>query len=394
MVKSSEGAGPASPSQPSESDGWRLWVPWVLIVLAAIIGLVAALNVWVKREALNTDNWTNASARLLENPQIRNAVSVYLVDQLYQNVNVGKAISSRLPKQVQGIGPPLAAALEPQLVKLTSDVLGRPRVQQLWKDANRRAHQAFMNLLNSKYGLLKTTNGNVVLDLGALLEQLVKEIGFGQRLVSQLPPDAGQIVILKGSQLDAARKSVKVIRILSYLLAFLMLALFAAAVYIARTRRRRTLMAAGVSLLIVGLLILLVRRLAGNYVVDALTSNLDTKRAVSATWAIGTELLRNVGINVLVYGAGIVFAAWIAGPSRPAVWVRRVSAPTIRDRPYILYAVVTFILLVVLVTGPTDATRVYPLLVLFALAFVGTEVLRRQTLREFPPAESRETAPG
>jgi hypothetical protein len=55
---------------------------------------------------------------------------------------------------------------------------------------------------------------------------------------------------------------------------------------------------------------------------------------------------------------------------------------------------VTVVLLIVLVTGPTDATRVYPLLVLFALAFFGTEVLRRQTLREFPPTESRQMAPG
>ena len=129
------------------------------------------------------------------------------------------------------------------------------------------------------------------------------------------------------------------------------------------------------------------------FLVGAL-ANPDTKKAVSATWAIGTELLRNVGFNVLVYGIGIVLAAWIAGPSRPAVWLRRLSAPTIRDRPYLLYAVVTFVLLIVLVTGPTDATRVYPLLALFALAFFGTEVLRRQTLREFPPAEPRQIAPG
>src|SRR5262249_15419644 len=62
--------------------GWRRWVPWVLIVLAAIITLLAALNIWVKRQALNTDNFTNASSQLIENPDIRNAISVYLVDQL------------------------------------------------------------------------------------------------------------------------------------------------------------------------------------------------------------------------------------------------------------------------------------------------------------------------
>ena len=37
--------------------------------------------------------------------------------------------------------------------------------------------------------------------------------------------------------------------------------------------------------------------------------------------------------------------------------------------------------------GPTDGRRIYPLLVVFGLAFVGTEVVRRQTLREFPALE-------
>ena len=37
-----------------------------------------------------------------------------------------------------------------------------------------------------------------------------------------------------------------------------------------------------------------------------------------------------------------------------------------------------------LLAGPTDAQRIYPLLILFVFAYIGTEVLRRQTLREFP----------
>jgi hypothetical protein len=367
------------------STGWRRWVPWVLIVLAAVIALVAALNVWVKRQALSTDSWTNASSQLLENSEIRNAISIYMVDQLYQNVDVGKALQERLPPATKPLGPPIAAALQPALVRTANNILGRPRVQRLWENANRRAHTLFMAVLNGKHGLLQTTNGNVVLDLGPLVDKLAEETGIGQRLQQRLPPDAGQIVVMKGNQLETARRAVKVVRVLSYLLVFLMLALFAAAIYIARGRRRTMLMAAGASLLIVGLLVLVVRRLAGNYLVDALTSNPDAKRPVTAAWAIGTELLRNVGINVVIYGLVAIFAAWVAGPSRPAVALRRWSAPTMRNHPVLVYGLVAVVLLILLVTGPTDAQRVYPLLVLFGLACVGVEVLRRQTEREFPP---------
>lgn len=375
---------PAAPETTATTAHWRSWVPWTLIVLACVIGLVSALNVWVKRQALSTDNWTASSAKLLENNEIRSALSVYLVDQLYQKADVGQALSERLPPATKKLGPPLAGALEPALVRTTNALLGRPRVQRLWENANRKAHEAFMALINGDHGLLQTTDGNVVLNLRPLVEDIADQTGLGSQLTSQLPPDAGQIVVMHGNQLEVARKTVKTIRVLSYLLSFLVIALFAGAVWIARGRRRTMLLGIGVSLLLVGLLVLVARRLGGNYLVDALTNNPDAKRPVTAAWAIGTDMLRNVGINVVIYGAVTVVAAWIAGPSRLAVGLRRRAAPTLAGRPWLIYSGVTTLLLVILVSGPTDGQRVYPLLLLFVLALVGTEVLRRQTLREFP----------
>ncbi len=335
---------PAAAAHEHTRLAWRTWVPWALVVLAAVIGLVAALNVWVKRQALSTDNFTNASSQLIENEQIRGALSVYLVNQLYANV------------------------------------------EALWRESVRRAHEAFLALLNGKHNLLVSTNGQVVLDLRPLVEQLAAQFGLSGERLKQLPPDAGQIVILKGNQLQTARRSVKVVRALSYFLLFLVLALFAAAIWLADGRRRKLLMGCGVSVLIVGLIVLVVRRYAGNYLVDALTNNPEQKHPISAVWAIETQLLRNVGINAVVYGIGIMFAAWIAGTSRAATWIRRQLAPTMRSHPVVIYAAVALALFLVLISGPTDAQRIYPLLILFAFAFVGTEVLRRQTEREFPAA--------
>jgi drug/metabolite transporter (DMT)-like permease len=202
-------------------------------------------------------------------------------------------------------------------------------------------------------------------------------------LTGRLPPDAGQIVVMHGNQLEVARTTVKTIRVLSYLLSFLVLALFVGAVWIARQRRRTTLLAIGVSLVIVGMLVLVARRFGGNYLVDALTTNPDAKRPVSAAWAIGTELLRNVGVNVVIYGLLTVLGAWIAGPSRLAVALRRRAAPTLSERPVVVYGALASALLLLLLSGPTDGQRIYPLLLLFVFAFIGVEVLRRQARREF-----------
>jgi hypothetical protein len=380
---------PAPASGEHERFAWRSWVPWALVVIAAVIGLVAALNVWVKRQALSTDNWTNASGRLLEDERIRSALSVYVVNQVFTNVDVTQRLQQRLPPDIRPLAAPIAVGLQQAATRAMDNLLARPRIQQLWREANRRAHQLFIALLDGKHNVLVSTGGNVVLDLQPIVKQLADQLGLGGRLEGRLPPDAGKITIMKGSQLDTARQAVKVIRVLSYFLFFLVIALYAAAVYLGRNRRK-LLLGVGVSVLVVGLIVLVVRRFAGDYLVDALNNNPDTKSAVTATWAIGTELLRNVGINGVIYGLVIIFAAWIAGPSRPATWSRRTLAPAMRNYPVVVYGFVTLILFLVLLAGPTDSERIFPLLILFAFAYAGVEVLRRQTMREFPAPQQRE----
>jgi len=375
-----------APATAPHVSTWRHWVPWVLVTLAAVIALASALNIWVKRQALDTNNFTNASVRLLENPEVRSALSVYLVDQLYQNVDVSAQLEQNLPAQFKGIAAPLAGALRQLLVRAADTFLQRPRIQALWKEAVMRAHRLFIGVLNGDKEILQTTNGNVVLNLRPIVEQLQQQGGLVGRVAAQLPANVGQITILQGNQLHTARQAVKLVRFLSYFLFFLVLALYALAVYLATGRRRQLLLGIGISAIVVGLLILVVRRYAGDYLINALTSNDATKPAVSVVWAVETELLRNVGINVLVYGAFVIFAAWIAGPSRPARWVRRVLTPTARDHPWVIYGFVALVLLLILISGPTDGQRIYPLLVVFVLAFIGVEVLRRQMLDEFPDA--------
>jgi hypothetical protein len=364
---------------------WRHVAVWALIFLAALIGFIGALTVWVQRQALETDAWVATSSRLLEDDEIRGALSIYLVDQLYANVDVPAELQARLPPATKPLAGPLAAALRELSVRAADELLSRPAAQTLWENANRKAHEALIRIIDDKGKLVGTANGNVVLDLRPFIEQLAARTAIGNRIDEKLGPNAGQITIMKSDQLGKVQKVVKVIRALSVFILFAVIALFALAVYLAAGQRRVTLRAVGITTIVVGILLLVVRKLAGSWLVDTLTSTQAVRSPANHAWLIGTDLLAGIAWTAVAYGLVILVAAWIAGPTRPAVWVRRQLAPSFREHAGLVYTIAGALYLLVVLWGPTPAFRqIIGILVFGALLGLGIEALRRLMLREFP----------
>jgi hypothetical protein len=372
---------------PDLSPRTRSIVVWTLVVLGTLIVLVGSLTLWVKRQALDTDSWVDTSTQLLADDQIRQSLSVYLVDQLYANIDPQETLAQDLPPNLQGLAGPLAGALREPLIRAVDAFLQRPRVQQLWEEANRRAHAALLRLLGDdvRVDAISTAGGNVTLDLRPLLIQVGEAIGIGEQLESRLPEDAAQFTILRSNQLEAAQTGVKIVKYGSSVIVFLALLLFAAAVYLAR-KRRETLRNVGVALLLVGILLFVVRRVAGNYIVDALSSGESVRDAVSSTWLIGTSLLTQVAWAVVIYGLVILIGTWFSGPSKYSTRGRAWLAPTLRDRPGIGWAVLGGIYLLLVLWAPVPALRNWVgVLLLAGLVALGFEAFRRVTLGEAPP---------
>ena len=359
---------------------------WALIVLASLLALVSALTVWSKQQLLDTDKFTSSSAKLLANDEIRATLSNRLVDLLNQRVDVQAQLEEKLPPRAKGAAPAIAAAIQNSTGQVINAFLGTAQAQALWERINRRAHGALVNVLEGKdAGAVSTANGDVVLDLRPLIQRVAERLGVGDRLKQRAPPDAGEIVLLKSNQLDAAQKGVRVLNALSSWLWLAVVALLALAVYLAHGTRRTMLEAVGLALLIVGVLLLIIRRFVGDAIVDSLVKTESSKPAVHAIWLIETDLLRDVALALVFYGLFALIAGIVAGPSRPAVAVRRGLAPTWRDRPVLVWITATVLFLVFIAWGPSGGSRrLLGVLILAALLALGLEVWRRQTLREFP----------
>jgi hypothetical protein len=361
----------------------RRAVIWTLIVLASLIGFGSVLTTWVDRQMLDTQSWEEASADLIEDPQVRDAVSIYLVDQLYENVDVSAGLEERLPADLKPLAGTLAGGLRQPATDAVERLLASPRIQQVWINASTAAQQKLTNVLENKTGNgITTGNGVVTLDLGELVTSIGAELGLPKATLDRIPPDAGELVIMNSDQLSAAQTGVKAVRVLSTWLLVLVLALYALAIFLARGARRETLRNVGCAFVLVGLAVLVVRQLAGNLAVDALAkpSSQDTGQRV---WLISTALLSQIGWAAVFYGVAIVLGALLAGPQRAAVAVRARIAPTLNERPGIAWAAVAAIFLLLIAWGPTHALRtVWGIALLAALIAGGILALRHQTLRE------------
>ena len=363
---------------------------WVLFALATILLFVSSLTVWSKRQLLDDDAWAHSSAQLLANDEVRGAIAQKLSDALFQRVDVEAQLRERLPAQRKGTAAVLAAALQNTVVPTAADrLLQRPRVQALWENANKRAHAAVLRVLEGKElgknGNISTANGEVTLDLRPAIMRLATRLGLEDKLKANADPNAGQLVLMKSSQLSAAQTAVKILKALSSLLLIAVVALYALAIYLAQGRRRLLLGATGASLVLVGLVIASLRRFLGGAIVDALVKTEANKQPVRVIWSLETTVLRDIAVILVVYGALVLLATALAGSNRLAVAFRRWLAPSFRHHPIVVWVAALFVFLLLLAVGPTAGDRqLLGVAILAATTAIAIEALRRQTLREFP----------
>lgn len=367
-------------SQPRQ--GHPRWAA-VLIVLGTILTFAAIFSIWVNRQALNTDNWVDTSTRLIQDEEVRDQLADYLANQLVANADVAGQLEEVLPPRLAPLAPAAAGGLQQLAPQAAERIFATPRFEGLWEAANRKAHEALLKVLNDEGEAISTANGEVKLELGPILAQIGEGSGLGAKLVEQLPPEAGEITILKSDELSLAQDVANLLRKLPIVLTLLALLCFGLAVFLS-PRRRETLRAVGFAFIVAGLLSLGLRGFAGTYVVGDLSQTTSVEPAVEGVWSIGTSMLSEIATSAIVFGLLLALAAFLAGPTTPATRLRAWIAPYAERSPAGLWGAAFVIFLALIIWAPVGAFHKPLGVLIFALLFAaGTEVYRRQ-LREAP----------
>jgi hypothetical protein len=367
---------------------WRMLLAWTLVVLGILLAVVAVVAGYVRYQALDNETFKETSEELIADPVIRDQIATTLVEQLYANVDVEAELQQQLPPDQKGLAGPLAAATRELGDRAAHRLLERPRAQELWVNSTTRAHRQLIAVLEDDTGAISTEGGVVVLNLQPLVIQVGERVAVFGAVSERLGPDAGRIEIMEADQLETAQDLTQLFKQIATVIWIVPFLFWAVALWLARGRQRAIVRTIALGLVAAGLLVLVTRRLGGEYVVDGLVQTDAVRPAASNAWDILTELLADGGWTMIGIGVIALLGVWLAGPSPSGSAARRELAPFLA-RPELAYGVVAVLFLLLILWGPVVQTRrLYAVVAAALLLALGLEVLRRQAAREYPGARA------
>jgi hypothetical protein len=375
-------AAPVEPPSRSTHD----WLAGALVALATVLAVTSVFSTWVRVQALDTDAWVSLSDQLLDEPEVQSALAVYLVDELYRQLDVTAEIQDTLPDNLKGLAGPLTAALRGPATTGVERLIASDQFRATWMTVNRTAHQTLVNILRdeTRQGI-STTGGAVTLELGELIRVVGENLGLSDALLDRLPADAGRVTVFESDQLDTAQRAVQLLDFMSWFLFVLVVALYAAAVYIATGRRLAMLRNVGLSLIGASTFVLIVLAIAVRTIVDAIVANPANRPLAGVAAYVGTGLVRQMAWSGILYGLVIVGFTMVLGERRWATSTRRSLAPLFNVSDAAVAGGTAMLVIILLWWSPGRAFDRWVTGITLILLVVGAVIaLRRSIRREFP----------
>jgi hypothetical protein len=286
----------------------------VLIVLACILAFVSVVAVWTRALVLNTDSYVRAVGPLIEKPALRDELSVQIVNELYDHVDVTALLRDALPKRGDVLAATLAQGIHDTAIKLASVALATNAVRQVWVKANRVAHDQVVHVLEGKGNVVTTTKGEVAVDLRPLAEKVQAALrSNGVHLFDSVPASTldRRFVLFRSADLARAQRATRLLDAIGTWLPVFTGLVFAGAIGLSMRRRRATgycalALAATMVVLTVGIAI------GRSFYLDHVGTEIS--RAAAAVPFDGLVRSLHFWIRVL-FGLSIAIwlATWVAG---------------------------------------------------------------------------------
>lgn len=317
---------------------WRPVLATVLIVVMAVLAPLSVLAMWAHDEISDTDRYVESVAPLAKDPAIQEAVADKITTEITTRLKIQEvtdqavaALSQRgLPPlaatSLKALSTPLASAIEEFVHRHVTTLVESDEFAQAWETANREAHTQLVAVLTGKDSdTVEVTDNAVKVNLATVVDSVKQRlVADGFTLAERLPEVNAEFTIFQSSDIGRAQTAFRLLGAVATLLPILALLCLAGAVAVGRSRRR-TLIAAALALAASMLLLGVALNAFRLVYLDAVpTDELPTDAAA----AVYDTLVWFIRLNlraVLVLSLVVAFIAWVTGPERAPVAVRRTT---------------------------------------------------------------------
>jgi hypothetical protein len=299
-------------TRPRRNPAGRKLLIACLASFAALLLFLGSIGIWARLVLLNTDEWVETAELVHDDEEIRAAVTQYAIDELEKVVDLDSLPLDSLPPAAQALALPMGELSRSYLRGVISSILDTDQFRTIWVGANEQAHTTFVAVVRDQSEVVDVENGEIVLDLHALLEEVkAQTIGSGGSFLADIaiPEDIGELTVADSDQIDMASTGIDLLDTLAPLIVLAAFVMFGVAIAISKVRWK-TIITVGVMTGGVAVLIL-VSLWFGSRIIDAFVVDDVYGDASTALFGIATRQLRTesyIFLFVALVLGGIGFA--------------------------------------------------------------------------------------
>ena len=152
-----------------------------LVVLLVIVGAVCALaanaTVWANRTVFDTDNFVEATNRVLDDEEVQEQLATRLSVTLVEQGQVEERLREQLPEGLTFLAAPLTNTARDLAHEAIIRLLNNERARDALDASLRLVHEQVMKIIQDE-GAVVVEGGKVVLDSQVILEQAADRLGL------------------------------------------------------------------------------------------------------------------------------------------------------------------------------------------------------------------------
>ncbi|MGI9666659.1 MAG: hypothetical protein ACR2N2_06090 [Acidimicrobiia bacterium] len=314
------------PDDAAEDDAtgaprWRMITAAVLVVLFAITLALANQAIWLATTVLDTETFVDTLAPLPADDAVAASLGDRFATAVVENNDIGAALAEELPEGLKFIAAPLAESVKGLIANAATAVIQSDRFVAIWETALRVTHGTAMFIIDqSSEGALQVSEGDVILDLNGLVEQVDETLQErGIDVLADTEIDA-TIVLYETENEGVVQSIVQIVYQIRWGAIILVVVLLGAAVAVASDRRKVTVWL-GIGTVVSMLLVLIELRLFRRQIIDAVSDPVRQEGAVAAYEILFGRLIAQTW-GLLMLGVVAAGVAWFMGPSVRAQGLR------------------------------------------------------------------------